>query len=228
MNLNKLIQQKPAEIAVPAKAASQLLAANDAPTTPINTKKAGSLKQIKMYKRREVDLSKDQDDMDVSIIKEAPATAQPQNDDFKTPMTQPRANKNLKVMKIVEVFGKKKGEMDDSKISINKHEISQSFSDNRKREPDHFLTKPEVERTMTLAVMAEDKKEASPMFEKADIKRVETNAALTKFQNFAQQNWQTPATKPRKLQPDRRVEDQVQHSESSYPSAPGYEPRVQE
>ena len=75
----------------------------DNPVTPMVTKKSGHMKQVKMYKRKEVDISKDQDEMDVSIIKEAPAAAQPQNfDDFKTPMAQPRNNKNLKVMKIVE------------------------------------------------------------------------------------------------------------------------------
>lgn len=91
-----------------------------------------------MYKRKEGDQSDENSESQASYLKEqttpVPSSCIKSNDDFKTPLNQPRQNKNLKVMKIQEVFGKKK-EGDDSIMSgIKHHESSKSYSDVRPKE----------------------------------------------------------------------------------------------
>lgn len=105
-------------------------------------------------------------------------------------------------MKIVEVFGKNVDSFNDSKISINKNDVSQSFSDYKKREP-------------------------NPMGVENALNKVKTIAALKNFKESIDNNWKTPMTKPRKLQNERKAEE-CGESQSSLPSAPGYEPRKKE
>lgn len=82
-------------------------------------------------------------------------------------------------MKIQEVFGKNNGLNDSSRLDISKNEVSHSYSDRKPKE----------------------------VFKEDDVsQRAETIAALKKFQEFANNNWKTPITKPRKFQNNKQTE----------------------
>lgn len=143
-------------------------------------------KHLNAVKKREQDESKSDT---VSNIEEKPSSA-----GYRTPMAAPKSKRNLKVMKVLEVFRKSpETDLDQSAKYDHNTESKSIMIDNESEINTSLVDKKKKETEEPQAPANED-------------------------------DWKTPLTKTRKLKKDEVVVD-LNRSDSSYPSGPGYPAR---